>query len=160
MKVKRTVTAIVIMVAAATVFISAVAAQRVVRIIGGRARPATNSPSGEKTEQVDLNAVKAIPPSPEEASQIADLIEQLGDEHLVRRDRAMSELAGYEAKALDQVREAKKHDDDEIAARCALLEEVIQSRQGELFLAARRLNLTIAELNGYLANWGDWNPWP
>ncbi|MCB9895793.1 MAG: hypothetical protein H6839_15205 [Planctomycetes bacterium] len=151
LKVRRAVTAVVIVVAAATVFISAVAAQRVIRI--GGSRPVGNSPSsGGQTEQPDLNAVKAIPPSPEEALQIADLIEQLGDEHLVRRDRAMSELAGYEAKALDQVREAKKHDDDEIAARCALLEEVIQSRQGELFLAARRLNLTIAELNGYLAN--------
>src|SRR5690606_8738814 len=36
--------------------------------------------------------------------------------------------------------------------RCALLEEVIMSREGEFFLAARRLNLTIDELKQHLGN--------
>src|SRR5690606_20231601 len=108
--------------------------------------------AGATESAPDIHAVQPIPPSAAEALPIAALTEQLGAERLARRDSAMSELAGFEAKTLTQVRDANANDDDEIAARCALLEEVIQSRQGELFLAARQLNLTINELNGYLAN--------
>lgn len=151
MKLKHTVTAIALLVAGSTIFVSLVAGQRIIRI-GGGGRPSGNGSASEKPAAPDLNAVKPIDPTAEEAASIANLIEQLGSTRLVQRDRAMSELAGYEAKALQQVREAKTHDDDEIAARCSLLEEVIQSRQGELFLASRRLNLTIDELNTYLNN--------
>lgn len=152
MKLERASAAIVLSVAACTLFVTVIAAQRIIRI-GGGPRPSGNgSSSSTETPATDPNAVQPIDPTLEEASRIADLIEQLGNERLVRRDRAMSELAGYEARALGQVREAKNHDDDEIASRCGLLEEVIQSRQGELFLAARRLNLTLDELNTYLGN--------
>lgn len=119
-------------------------------------RPSAPSPSGEQPAKPDPskdpNALKPVPPTPEEAARISELIEQLGSERLVQRDRAMSELAGYEARALGQVQQAKTHDDDEIATRCALLEEVIMSREGEFFLAARRLNLTIDELKQHLGN--------
>ncbi|MCA8936977.1 MAG: hypothetical protein KDB68_12325 [Planctomycetes bacterium] len=151
MKLKRTIASIVLLVAGTTIFVSLVAGQRIIRI-GGGGRPAGNGSASEEPAAPDLNAVQPIPPTPEEAAHIADLIEQLGSTRLVQRDRAMSELASYEARALTQVREAKSHDDDEIASRCGLLEEVIQSRQGELFLASRRLNLTIDELNTYLNN--------
>lgn len=97
------------------------------------------------------DAVAPIEPTPEEAQRIAELIEQLGAPRLAQRDRAMAELAGYEARALRQVREAKEHDEDEISNRCALLEDVIQSRQAELFLAARRLSLQPSELERLLA---------
>lgn len=127
-----------------------VTAQRV-RIVGG---PEPASPKEDPTvvPADDPNAVQPVDPTADERERIAELIEQLGDPHLVVRDRAMSELAGFEARALGQVREAKGHDDDEIANRCGLLEEVIMSRQGELFLAARRLNLSIDELNLHLGN--------
>lgn len=126
-------------------------AQRI-RIVGGP-QPVRPSDEGEKKNPADdPNAVQPVEPTPAEHDRIAELIEQLGDPHLVLRDRAMSELAGFEARALGQVREAKAHDDDEIANRCGLLEEVIMSRQGELFLAARRLNLSIEELNIHLNN--------
>lgn len=95
--------------------------------------------------------VQPVEPGPEDAARIADLIEQLGAERLAQRDRAMAELAGFEARALGQVRLGKDHQDDEIASRCALLEEVIQSRQAELFLAARRLSLQPSELERLLA---------
>ena len=127
-----------------------ISAQARIRIVGGPepARPSTDAE--KKNPGDDPNAVKPVDPTPEEHDRIAELIEQLGDPHLVVRDRAMSELAGFEARALAQVRKAKSHDDDEIANRCGLLEEVIMSRQGELFLAARRLNLSIDELNLHL----------
>lgn len=131
--------------------ISFAVAQPIIRIRSS-SRPAGNSAAENETDKTNPNAVKPIDPTPEEAERIADLIEQLGSTRLVQRDRAMSELAAYDAKALGQVRDAENDDDDEIAARCSLLEEVIQSRQGELFLAARRLNLTINELNTYLSN--------
>jgi hypothetical protein len=152
MNVRSKVSAIVCVVAGLAILVSAAWAQKVIRIVNGRRvnEPASNSASKEPA--VDPNAVQPIDPTPEEHSRISDLIDQLGAERLTMRDRAMSELAGYEARALGQVRDAKAHDDDEIASRCSLLEEVILSRQGELFLAARRLNLTIAELNTYLQN--------
>lgn len=128
-----------------------ISAQARIRIIGGP-QPARPTTEEKKDPADDPNAVQPVDPTPEEHDRIADLIEQLGDAHLVLRDRAMSELAGFEARALAQVREAKQHDDDEIANRCGLLEEVIMSRQGELFLAARRLNLSIDELNLHLNN--------
>lgn len=129
-----------------------ISAQARIRIVGGP-QPARPAVEDEKIVPADdPNAVKPVDPTPEEHDRIAELIEQLGDAHLVVRDRAMSELAGFEARALGQVREAKGHDDDEIANRCGLLEEVIMSRQGELFLAARRLNLSIDELNLHLNN--------
>ncbi|MCB9933274.1 MAG: hypothetical protein H6841_07630 [Planctomycetes bacterium] len=134
-------------------FIDAVHAQRV-RIVRGGPRPASPEPGAARKPDPanDPNALQPVPPTPEEAERISELIEQLGSERLVQRDRAMSELAGFEARALTQVREAKGHDDDEIATRCALLEEVIMSREGEFFLAARRLNLTIDELKQQLRN--------
>jgi hypothetical protein len=145
---KRLVSAALTACAVATFALSAISAQRV-RIIG----PEPARPAEEKSDAAeDPNAVQPEDPTPEERDRIAALIEQLGDRHLVLRDRAMSELAGFEARALGQVREAKQHDDDEIANRCHLLEEVIMSRQGELFLAARRLNLSIEELNLHLNN--------
>ncbi|MCC6466365.1 MAG: hypothetical protein IT463_13580 [Planctomycetes bacterium] len=110
------------------------------------ARPASQSPAGP--------AVEPVEPAPEERDRIAELIEQLGASRLSQRDRAMGELARYGAKALGQVREGRKNDDDEIANRCALLEEVIQSRKAELFLAARQLNLSPGELENLLAG-GD-----
>lgn len=124
-------------------------AQAVVRI-----RPSGNSASSGTGQggQPKADAVPPIEPTPEEAARINDLIEQLGAPRMAQRDRAMGELAQYEARALDQIRKALTHDDDEIAWRCALLDEVIQSRQGELFLAARKLNLSIAELNAHLAS--------
>lgn len=123
-------------------------AQAVVRLQPSNRAP--GSPGIPGAEQ-PADAVPEIEPSPEEHARIAELIEQLGAPHMAQRDRAMGELAQYEGKALGQVRAAMKHDDDEIAWRCALLEEVIQSRQGELFLAARALQMSIAELNGHLA---------
>ena len=128
-----------------------ISAQARIRIVGGPqpSRPATEE---KKNPADDPNAVQPVDPTPEEHKRIAELIDQLGNQHLVLRDRAMSELAGFAERALGQVREAKTHDDDEIANRCVLLEEVIMSRQGELFLAARRLNLSIEELNIHLNN--------
>jgi hypothetical protein len=96
--------------------------------------------------------VQPIEPTQEERTRIDDLIGQLGAPKLTQRDRAMSELAQFEARALTQIRGAKDHDDDEIASRAVLLEEVILGGQGELFLAARSLNLSIAELNSHLAS--------
>jgi hypothetical protein len=153
MNVRGKITVIVCVVAGLAILVSAAWAQRVVRIVNGRrvSEPAASNTATEKPA-VDPNAVQPVEPTPEEAVRISDLIDQLGDDRLVARDRAMSELAGYEARALQHVRDAKTHDDDEIANRCTLLEEVIMSRQGELFLAARRLNLTIVELNTYLQN--------
>lgn len=124
-------------------------AQRVVRIVGGRVveeEPAKAAPA------IDPNAVAAIEPTPEERESLLGLIEELGAGSIARRERAMSEIASFEAKALRAIRDAKEHDNDEIAWRCALLEEVILSGQGELFLAARRMNMTITELNGHLQN--------
>lgn len=121
-------------------------AQAVVRL-----QPANRAPGSPAGPERPADAVPEVEPSPEEHARIAELIEQLGAPHMAQRDRAMGELAQYEGKALGQVRAALKHDDDEIAWRCALLEEVIQSRQGELFLAARALQMSIAELNGHLA---------
>ncbi len=117
-------------------------------------RPGPAGPSAEQPRSTEPgpNAVQPIPPTPEEAARIRELIEQLGSERLVQRDRAMSELAGFDARALELVQQAKNHDDDEIANRCSLLEEVIMSREGEFFLAARRLNLTIDELKQHLRN--------
>jgi hypothetical protein len=117
-------------------------------------RPSPAKPSSDQARKTEPgpNAVQPIPPTPEEAARISELIEQLGSERLVQRDRAMSELAGFDARALEQVQKAKSHDDDEIANRCSLLEEVIMSREGEFFLAARRLNLTIDELKQHLGN--------
>ncbi|MBE7490372.1 MAG: hypothetical protein HS108_01210 [Planctomycetes bacterium] len=116
-------------------------------------RPAIERPPQPATpgDTANPDAVKPVEPTPEEAERIAELIEQLGAPRLAQRDRAMAELAGFEARALRQVREAKNHADDEIANRCALLEEVIQSRQAELFLAARRLSLQPNELERMLA---------
>jgi len=110
-------------------------------------------PRGEPVptpEQTPADDVQPIEPTAEEAARIADLIEQLGAARLAQRDRAMAELAGFEARALQQVRGGKEHQEDEIANRCALLEEVIQSRQAELFLAARRLSLQPTELERML----------
>lgn len=116
-------------------------------------RPSVPEPKGGPQGQpaASPDAVAPIEPTAEEADRIAELIEQLGAERLSQRDRAMAELAGFEARALRQVRLGKDHQDDEIAARCALLEEVIQSRQAELFLAARRLSLQPSELERLLA---------
>ncbi|MBK8207312.1 MAG: hypothetical protein IPK87_11080 [Planctomycetes bacterium] len=124
-------------------------AQAVIRIRSS----GNSSPTGAGQDaQPKVDAVPPIEPTPEEAVRIHDLIEQLGAPRMAQRDRAMGELAQYEARALGQIRKALTHDDDEIAWRCALLDEVIQSRQGELFLAARKLNLSIAELNAHLAS--------
>jgi hypothetical protein len=152
MNVRRKVTAIVCVVAGIAILVSASLAQRIVIRRGGSYSNTSSGNTAGNEPAIDPNAVQPVDPTPEEGTRIAELIEQLGDDRLVSRDRAMSELAGFDAKALGQVRGAKTHDDDEIANRCALLEEVINSRQGELFLAARRLNLTIVELNTYLLN--------
>ncbi|MDC1142473.1 hypothetical protein OAU50_05235 [Planctomycetota bacterium] len=94
--------------------------------------------------------VQPVDPTPAEHAEIASLIELLSAGRMAQRDNAMVELAGYEGRALGQIREAKNHDDDEIAMRAEQLETVIEQRQGPLFLAARRLNLTIADLNSRL----------
>ncbi|MHC4839656.1 MAG: hypothetical protein ACYTDT_01690 [Planctomycetota bacterium] len=108
-----------------------------------QARPAA-PPDGtvEKPEKVE-----AVEPTPAEFTQISSLVEQLGAGRLAQRERAMVELAAFEGRALGQIREAKNHDDDEIAMRAAQLEKVIEQSQGPLFLAARRLNLNISDLN-------------
>ncbi len=125
-------------------------AQRVVRIVNGRPVFEDEDEAAKRKQEPPKADIKEIQPTPEEHGQIADLIGQLGAPRLAQRDRAMSELAQFEARALGQIRGAKAHDDDEIAMRCNLLEQVILSGQGELFLAARNLGLSIAELNAHL----------
>lgn len=122
-------------------------AQRVVRIVGGR--DVTEEPAAPATP---ADARLAVEPTAEERVQLEALIEELGAGSLARRERAMSEIASFEDKALGPIRGAKDHDNDEIAWRCALLEEVINSGQGELFLASRRMNMTIADLNAHFQN--------
>lgn len=122
----------------------------------GVVRIRVSSPSGPQQpeqpgRQAKTSDVEPIDPTPEQGAQVEDLIEQLGASRLVVRDRAMSDLAQFGAVALGQVRNALRHDDDEIVWRCALLEEVILSGQGELFLSARTLGLSISELNAHLA---------
>lgn len=121
-----------------------------IRIVGP-SRPAPPATGEAKPPVPALPPVEPVEPTPEEALHIADLIEQLGAPRLAQRDRAMAELAGFEARALRQVRQGKEHQDDEIANRCTVLEDVIQSRQAELFLAARRLSLEPSELERLLA---------
>lgn len=146
--IRRLLTVLVAGAIACAFSIHYVDGQRVVRI-----RSMDEPKSADQADQApDPNAVQPIDPTPEERQLIAALIEQLGSDHLVVRDRAMSELASFEARALGQVREGKQHDHDEISNRCWLLEEVILSKEGELFLAARRLGLSIVELNALLAN--------
>jgi hypothetical protein len=99
-----------------------------------------------KRDEETKPEVEAPEPTPEQAKRIAELIVELGAPRLLARDRAMSELAEFEHVALKQVREGQNHDNDEIAWRCTLLEEVILSGQGELFLAARRLGMSIGDL--------------
>lgn len=125
-------------------------AEAQVRIV---VRPSVEPRGGPapQPEAPPVETVLPIEPSAEEAARIAELIEQLGAARLAQRDRAMAELARFEARALRQVREAKEHQDDEVANRCTVLEEVIQSRQAELFLAARRLSLQPSELERMLA---------
>lgn len=127
---------------------SAVLAQVRVRVVPGENSPESEEESGED----DRPAVEGVEPTEEERARIEDLIAELGAPSLARRDRAMNELAAFKARALGQVRAAREHDDDEIAHRCTILEEVIESGQGELFLAARRLDLSIGELQEYLAS--------
>ncbi|MBX3460651.1 MAG: hypothetical protein KF696_11925 [Planctomycetes bacterium] len=122
-------------------------AQAVVRL-----QPSNSTPARPGAAPQPPDAVPEIEPFPDERARIAELIEQLGSPRMAQRDRAMGEIALYEGKALGQVRAAMQHDDDEIAWRCELLEEVIQSRQGELFLSARAMQMSIAELNGYLSS--------
>jgi hypothetical protein len=146
--IRRLLTVLVAGAIACAFSIHYVDGQRVVRIRSmDEPKPADQADTAQ-----DPNAVQPIDPTPEERQLIAALIEQLGSDHLVVRDRAMSELASFEARALGQVREGKQHDHDEISNRCWLLEEVILSKEGELFLAARRLGLSIVELNALLAN--------
>lgn len=121
-------------------------AQVRVRIV----RSGESPQSGGDEDDANPGNVQPVEPSPEEHERIAELINELGAPTLARRDRAMSELAAYENKALTQVREGMDHDNDEIANRCAMLEEVILSEQGEYFLAARRLNLSIDKLKSLL----------
>ncbi len=90
--------------------------------------------------------VEPLEPSPEQAEQIDKLIEQLGAPTMSQRDRAMSELVRFGAYAINQVRKGMEHDDDEIVHRCRLLDEMLGQGQAELFLAARRLGMTIQEL--------------
>ncbi len=129
---------------------AALHAQRVIRIVDGRPVVQENEQRPDKPPAA--SNVKEIEPTAEERDRIADLLTQLGAPRLVLRDRAMSELAQYEARALGQIRAAKGHDDDEVAMRSHLLEQVILSGQGELFLAARTLGLSISELNAHLEN--------
>ncbi|MCC6573934.1 MAG: hypothetical protein IT462_09085 [Planctomycetes bacterium] len=91
-------------------------------------------------------------PSPEQADQIERLIEQLGAPTLAARDRAMSELAKFGAYALKLVREGQKHDDDEIAHRCRILDEMLSQDNADLFLAAKRLGMSIQELKEKLSS--------
>ncbi|MBK9974845.1 MAG: hypothetical protein IPP14_08735 [Planctomycetes bacterium] len=122
-----------------------------IRIVGGRSRPSSPGTGEPQPAAPAVPAVEPVEPTPEEALRISELIEQLGAPRLAQRDRAMAELAGFEARALRQVRQGKEHQEDEIANRCTVLEDVIQSRQAELFLAARRLSLEPSELERLLA---------
>jgi hypothetical protein len=121
---------------------------RIIRI-GPSGRP-IETPEPPKPAEPTGPVVEAVEPTKEEADRIAELIEQLGASRLALRDRAMAELATFAEKALRQVREGKSNQHDEIANRCEVMEEVISSRQAELYLAARRLSLEPAELERLL----------
>ncbi len=123
-------------------------AQVKIRIRSGPIRPGSSesgAPDGGAPKVV------AVEPTPEQASQISRLIEQLGAPTLRERDRAMSELAGFGASAITLVEGALEHDDDEIGHRCVILLEVLNSGQAELFLAARKLGMSITELQTKLS---------
>ncbi len=122
-------------------------AQPAVGLGGSRSR----STAGNSPVEEESGKVKPVDPTPAQSEKIANLIEQLGAPTLRERDTAMSALAEFGATAIKQVKEAQKHDDDEIGHRCTILLEVLYSGKAELFLAARRLGMTDKELEQQLA---------
>ncbi|KAA0209179.1 hypothetical protein EDM80_15090 [bacterium] len=118
------------------------------------AQRTSNAAPGYPTNSAETGPaprVVAVDPTPEQSARIAALIDQLGAPTLRERDRAMSELAEFGAAAIKQVQAAVDHDDDEIGHRCVLLLEVLNSGDSELFLAARKLGLSITQLQEKLS---------
>lgn len=139
-------TLLLVMLGAGVLFATALSRSMAQRMSNAAPGYPANSPGSGPVPKV-----VPVDPTPEQSARIATLIEQLGAPTLRERDRAMSELAEFGAAAIKQVQAAVDHDDDEIGHRCVLLLEVLNSGDSELFLAARKLGLSITQLQEKLS---------
>lgn len=139
----------IVMALTAMLVSTSLAAQVKVRVRSSNRVPAERQaesphPSG--------SGVTPVTPTEAEAKRIDHWIDELGAATLAKRERAMSEIASFGAKAIQAVRDNLEHENDEIAYRCQLLDTMLSRGNAALFLAARRLGVTEAQLTKMMAD--------